>query len=457
MRINDIVTEQQLDEKPMGFLSKLGNKAAAALGSKKAQGKLDAGAEANRMSDAFYTYIGQTGQEATPEVVIDFLQKNGYPTASAEKIMGQQTLAQKAGEKVGAAATNVKNAVKGAIDTAKAGTQQTKQGPQTDTKPPISGKVTSVTKTNNNLGGTAKTAPNPANMQAKSTQNPAQKPAPAAEAATTPQAPNPSAQQPTTAKPSTGGVKIAGAKKKPAGNVKPAMQTAGTDFDDEFVLLEDGTLSKGQLNKIFMAATQDAIKRDIGGQNITGTGKADNAQTGGFLGGVKQGADKANANDAALKSLSTANDTNAAPSKFKVGDEITWTTAKGKPAKGYVTKADDPNDPKGNIGWTRSPKAAALAQATQMDTVDKEGNPKDIKVTGHSAEAEKNFAKSQPATKQNDQSGTAATPAPEPEQTDQGQAVGTAPEQPKELPAEIKQQLDALSDAQRKRLAGMLG
>jgi hypothetical protein len=88
MKIHDLLTEQRLDEKPMGMLKSLGNKAMAALGSGKAQGRVESGTMANQLRKQFDVYIGKTGQDATTTAVIEFLKSKGLPTAAASQAMG---------------------------------------------------------------------------------------------------------------------------------------------------------------------------------------------------------------------------------------------------------------------------------------------------------------------------------------------------------------------------------
>lgn len=93
MRITDVLvetsakTESRVDEKPMGFLSKLGNKALSKLGSGRAAGRLSTGDLANKIHKEYDTYLGKTGQEPSKESVMAFLQFKGYPTQGAEKIL----------------------------------------------------------------------------------------------------------------------------------------------------------------------------------------------------------------------------------------------------------------------------------------------------------------------------------------------------------------------------------
>ena len=93
MRITDVLVEtntkakSRLDEKPMGILSKLGNKALSKLGSGRAAGRLSTGDLANKIHKEYDTYLGKTGQEPSKESVMAFLQFKGYPTQGAEKIL----------------------------------------------------------------------------------------------------------------------------------------------------------------------------------------------------------------------------------------------------------------------------------------------------------------------------------------------------------------------------------
>ena len=80
MKINDLIVEQKLDEKPMGALAGIGNKIASKFGSGKAAGKLDTGKMANDLRKQFDVYLGKTGQQADAQVIIDFLSSMGLPT-----------------------------------------------------------------------------------------------------------------------------------------------------------------------------------------------------------------------------------------------------------------------------------------------------------------------------------------------------------------------------------------
>jgi hypothetical protein len=88
MRINDILVESKVNEAPMGALSKIGNKVAAAFGSGKSQGKVDTGTTANELKQSYMRQLGQTGQEAEAKSLVAFLKAQGYPTAKAKAALG---------------------------------------------------------------------------------------------------------------------------------------------------------------------------------------------------------------------------------------------------------------------------------------------------------------------------------------------------------------------------------
>ena len=263
MRLNEILIEQQLDEKPMGFLSKLGNKAMATVGSKKAAGKLETGKEANWLKDQFMTFLGKIGKEAEPQTVIDFLKRNNYPTAGAERAMSQLTTGQKVGQAIGKGVAALGGA---AIDGAKS----------------VAGGVADIAK-GAVAGAKAATAAPAAQAPEKI---PSQTDAAPAANKTTSTTDNPNA--PTA---SDEPLKVSGVKKKKK-IVAPAAIAASIDFSNTGSIME--ALSSGQLDNVFLAAVQDAIARDEGGASVGGTGTAptDVAQGGakGFAQGVAKGA-----------------------------------------------------------------------------------------------------------------------------------------------------------------------
>jgi hypothetical protein len=98
MKIQDLlsktVKESSIDEapfnigQPMGAMKTMGNKVMAKLGSQTAQGKLQSGDTANQLSNSLKQFMGRTGQkQITADVLMSFLQQNGYPTDGAEKII----------------------------------------------------------------------------------------------------------------------------------------------------------------------------------------------------------------------------------------------------------------------------------------------------------------------------------------------------------------------------------
>ena len=143
MRLSEIISEQQLDERPMGVLGKIGAKAQSFVPGRtgrRAKGKLEVGAMANEISDKFDLFLGKVGgkEGATPELVISFLQKNGYPTKGAEAAMKDPTMSQKVGAVEGAVAKGVKDtatAAAGAVKTGVATAKKSAAAPAAKTAP----------------------------------------------------------------------------------------------------------------------------------------------------------------------------------------------------------------------------------------------------------------------------------------------------------------------------------
>jgi len=121
MRLNEILIEQQLDEKPMGFLSKWANKLTP---TNAATGRLQSGKEANELKKEFQIFLGQSRQKAEPEVVIKWLATKGYPTKGAEAEMQKATTGQVIGKALGKGVKAVGKGIaavgKGAVAGAKA-------------------------------------------------------------------------------------------------------------------------------------------------------------------------------------------------------------------------------------------------------------------------------------------------------------------------------------------------
>ena len=266
MRLNEILIEQQLDEKPQGMLSRFGNRLKSFVpGSTgdQAKGNLEVGKEANWLKKQFDVYLGKVGKPASPQLVIDFLRKNNYPTGDAEQEMTKVTKGQKVGKAVGTVAKGAVDAVKGvgkgiadvakgAVAGAKDATADPKQDPNAQ-----------------------KTAQD--NTQAPAdTQNPTQK-------------------QPEGNPDNNIAIKGEKGKKIPPPSQNKQVVNQSIDWSEATFIFENDaaavSLSGGQLDNIFMAAVRQAIARDEGGQADTGTGVAPaNAQQGGLKGAAQSAA-----------------------------------------------------------------------------------------------------------------------------------------------------------------------
>ncbi len=235
MRLSEIISEQQLDERPMGVLGKIGARAQRFVPGRtgrRAKGKLEVGAMANEISDKFDLFLGKVGgkEGATPELVISFLQKNGYPTKGAEAAMKDPTMSQKVGAVAGAVAKGVKDTATTAAGAVKTGVATAKKSAAAPAAP------------------AAKTAPIPT--------------------------------QTDQAKAKVGGTDLA----------------ASIDRSHMTPIAEG--FSGGQLDKIFMAAAKDKIAADEGGIAAPSAGKVDPADAGkpgagGFASSFKQAYNKA--------------------------------------------------------------------------------------------------------------------------------------------------------------------
>jgi hypothetical protein len=256
MRLNEILIEKQLDERPMGVLGKLGAKAQT-LGpgraGRRAVGKLEIGKVANDLSDEFDIHMGKadTGQGATPEMVLQFLKKRGYPTKSAEAVMKEPTMAFKAGKAIAKGASAVgkgivaaKDAAGNVIAGAKAGANAKKEQPKTapTTTPPPGGG-----------GGAPQKIPSQTDQAKNNPDN---------------------------------NIAIAGGKgKKP-----PPKKVVNQSVEHANVIAEG--FSGAQLDKIFMAAAKDKVAQDEGGvdANKGAAGAVGDDETqGGFFAGFKKG------------------------------------------------------------------------------------------------------------------------------------------------------------------------
>ena len=252
MRLNEILIEQQVNEAPQGMLSRLASKAKSFVpGSigRRAKGDLEVGKEANWLITQFDTFMGKIGGKPTPQTVIDFLRKNNYPTGEAEKEMTKMTKGQKIGAAVGAGAAKAAKGIGKVVGGIAKGVADVAKGAVAGAKDAVA---------QPNAGAAEK---------------------PADQAATT-------APQDADAQKPDNNLAIKGQKKKivPPSQQNKTMQAASIDWSNAEFIFEDGevTLSRGQLDNIFMAAVRQAVARDEGGQADTGTGVAPaDAQGGG--------------------------------------------------------------------------------------------------------------------------------------------------------------------------------
>ena len=272
MRLNEILIEQQVDEAPQGFLARMGKKAKSLVPGqtgRKAKGDLEVGKEANWLKQQFDTYLGKVGKPPSPQLVIDFLRKNNYPTGDAEQEMTKVTRGQKVGAAAGAAVKGVGKVVgavgKGIKDVAKGAAAGAQKGLE---------KINQVN-------------PNDAQAQKQTNADP--------NAKTDTKVADPNAEKQPEGNPDNN-LAIKGGKGKklvPPSEQNKTMQASSIDWSEAEFIFEDAaavSLSGGQLDNIFMAAVRQAIARDEGGQADTGTGVAPaNAQQGG-LKGAAQGA-----------------------------------------------------------------------------------------------------------------------------------------------------------------------
>lgn len=229
MKISDILVEsKQIQEAPMGVLSKLGNRAMSALGSGTAQGKLDTGQRANQLKKEFQRYLGQTGGAAEVDTVLAFLKSKGLPTKAAATAIkntpsaGDQLKAT--GQKIIGA---VKSAGKGVADVAKGAVQGAKAELGKSTAQPAADQATAAVK------GTSQ--------------------------------PTATAAQAQPAKPHTGG-KIAGQVSQTPNAQRLRVQRAAkkpTAQPQKLAASIYEALAGNQLDAAFLAAAQEAAKMNV--------------------------------------------------------------------------------------------------------------------------------------------------------------------------------------------------
>lgn len=333
MKVKDLVVENKIDEAPMGALKTFGLQSISGV-SPTASGKFQTGTMANQLSADFKEYLGKTGQTAEPDIVLAFLKSKGVPTDSAEKIIA-------AGPEKSMLAKGM-DALKGMVKGKGSDQQQSQQGQDPAQQQPAQGKDQNpqpkgriepkLEPEQPQQGATPQDAAAgqqpPARKQGggkvagQQSQTPGavakrEKRAASGKASSTSGAidqfvktqtgPNPVTMK---AEPQQNPVpqkqKQPRQRKKPAGAVgdknwqRLAQPSFGESIEYEYDLLLEA-LSKGQLDKIFMAAAQDAAKAGVqgaGGGQQSGAGSAaqpgakqqgGGTQTGGGGGGALGG------------------------------------------------------------------------------------------------------------------------------------------------------------------------
>jgi hypothetical protein len=298
MKFSDIIIEtqqQQLTEKPMGFLKTMGNKVASTFGSGQAQGRLDTGKEANTLRKDFDIFLGKTGQNPTGDLVLQFLQQKGYPTKSAQNFIS-------AGKPQAAPAKEPAATATSATPPAATTPSQPTAAPATTAPQPDKAAIAAKVKANVGKSAAANKAsnfgqpvekPKPNTGAAAFGQMAQQLTKPAAEPTTAPAAATPPVTN-TPAAPARTGGKVAGQvsqtpnaiRKRQARAVKkrtshPADDNPNIQLGSEsvehfqqmiesrvsFYLLLEETLSGKQLDQIFLAAAQEKAK---GGSSAVG-------------------------------------------------------------------------------------------------------------------------------------------------------------------------------------------
>ena len=87
MNVNDIISESNIDEAPMGMMKRAGLGIASKLGSKGARAKLDVGSDANTMRKDLITWMAGSGIKKgtlSTDDFKNFLGQKGLPTTSVD-------------------------------------------------------------------------------------------------------------------------------------------------------------------------------------------------------------------------------------------------------------------------------------------------------------------------------------------------------------------------------------
>lgn len=321
MKVKDLIVENKIDEAPMGALKTFGLQSLSGV-SPTASGKFQTGTMANQLSADFKEYLGKTGQTAEPDIVLAFLRSKGIPTDSAEKIIS-------AGPEKGMLAKGM-DALKGMVK-GKGGDQQQPQPGQDpaqqqpaqgkDQSPQPKGRIEPKLEPEQPQPGTTSTPQPSARKQGggkvagQQSQTPGavakrEKRAAAGKAGSTSGAIDQFVKTQTGSNPVTMKAepqqnpvpqkqKQTRQRKKSAGAVgdknwqRLAQPSFGESIEYEYDLLLEA-LSKGQLDKIFMAAAQDAAKAGVQGAGGSkaqgGSPAAGGQQQGASAGGGKGGA-----------------------------------------------------------------------------------------------------------------------------------------------------------------------
>lgn len=96
MKINDIINENEINEKPMGLLRRAGLGLASKLGSTGAKAKLDVGKDANAMKKDLATWMAGSGiakGTLNPDDFKDFLSQKGLPNKDVDAMLDQSRAA----------------------------------------------------------------------------------------------------------------------------------------------------------------------------------------------------------------------------------------------------------------------------------------------------------------------------------------------------------------------------
>lgn len=306
MRLNEIIVENtELDEAPKGFLSRMKDKVLSKVPGgvgDKAQGRLELGKEANLIKKEFMKFLGtqDQGQGATPDMVLNWLAKNGYPTDGAKAEMRKVTGTAKAGQAVGKAAAGAAKGVAAVGKGIAKGVGAVAKGVGDVAKGAVAGAKDAVADPN-----AQKTDPNAAQQDVKT--------------ATTSQ---PATQsQIDAANKGADAIAMKGVKKTPPATQQKKVVNQSVDFSTVSTLMEG--LTGGQLDNIFMAAVKDAIARDDGGQaksaDTSFSGDAAKGGAGGFMAGLAQGA---KGDKAIPKEVQAQLDQLTAKQKFELGKLI---------------------------------------------------------------------------------------------------------------------------------------